>query len=340
MYKRQTRYYYDGALIIAEGIVDSSGEVTLKAQYTRGIGLVSHQDQGGNKAFYLHNGHGDVVDLRSSSGALLNKYSYDIWGNPLTTIENIENPFRYSGEMWDSTVNLQYLRARWYDPSIGRFISEDTYEGETTNSLSLNLYTYVENNPLKYIDPSGHMPTESDVNYKIEQRDEPRLLAYIGVHHVAANLFHTSIIIFVDKNSKFWNHDAFKDNYDEFFDRRYVTIGAGPGEDGGLSFLRLMSGLNRKHDRILDNKVEFLKLEITEDLIEKLLELNANYQKKVVLYNYLPVPGNFVYNNNTFQYNSNSFVHGLLRAAGYENIPTPSFTVPGWNKPVPKRYFR
>ncbi|WP_164779669.1 RHS repeat-associated core domain-containing protein, partial [Paenibacillus kobensis] len=67
----------------------------------------------------------------------------------------VENSFGYSGEMWDKTTGLQYLRARWYDPSMGRFINEDTYEGELTNPLSLNLYTYVENNPLGYTDPSG-----------------------------------------------------------------------------------------------------------------------------------------------------------------------------------------
>ncbi|OMG45274.1 hypothetical protein BK140_33195, partial [Paenibacillus macerans] len=58
--------------------------------------------------------------------------------------------------LWDDEVELQYLRARWYDPSIGRFINEDTYEGQLTDPLSLNLYTYVENNPFKYVDPSGH----------------------------------------------------------------------------------------------------------------------------------------------------------------------------------------
>ncbi|MFB5759848.1 RHS repeat-associated core domain-containing protein [Paenibacillus medicaginis] len=63
---------------------------------------------------------------------------------------------RYSGEYWDDTTGLQYLRARWYDPGVGRFMGEDTYQGEVTDPLSLNLYTYVGNNPLIYVDPSGH----------------------------------------------------------------------------------------------------------------------------------------------------------------------------------------
>ncbi|WP_332908482.1 RHS repeat-associated core domain-containing protein [Paenibacillus roseus] len=74
--------------------------------------------------------------------------------------ETVDNSFRYSGELWDRTTQLQYLRARWYDPSVGRFISKDTYEGDITNPLTLNLYTYTANNPLRYIDPSGHCFTE------------------------------------------------------------------------------------------------------------------------------------------------------------------------------------
>ncbi|MEC0084397.1 RHS repeat-associated core domain-containing protein [Paenibacillus alvei] len=80
-----------------------------------------------------------------------------MWGNPLVQEEKVPNIFRYSGEYWDAATSLQYLRARWYDPSVGRFINEDTYEGDIGSPLSLNLYTYVKNNTLKYLDPTGHI---------------------------------------------------------------------------------------------------------------------------------------------------------------------------------------
>ncbi|SCY93653.1 RHS repeat-associated core domain-containing protein [Paenibacillus polysaccharolyticus] len=101
------------------------------------------------------NGHGDVVGLVDDAGEVLNSYTYDIWGGPLTREETVPNVLRYAGEYWDDTVGLQYLRARWYDPGMARFIGEDTYEGELNDPLSLNLYSYVHNNPLKYVDPSG-----------------------------------------------------------------------------------------------------------------------------------------------------------------------------------------
>jgi RHS repeat-associated protein len=174
MYERTTdgittRYYYDGQDIIAEGTVKADKTVELKAKYLRGAdGLIARisDDTAGKVSYYHKNGHGDVLALRDRNGNLLNSYSYDIWGNPLAdkTTETVSNPFRYSGEYWDKSTSLQYLRARWYDPSMGRFISEDTYEGDFKSPISLNLYTYVENNPLKYIDPSGHKP-------QFEERD-------------------------------------------------------------------------------------------------------------------------------------------------------------------------
>ncbi|EPY14883.1 Rhs family protein [Paenibacillus alvei A6-6i-x] len=108
--------------------------------------------------YYVSNGHGDITEIRDAQGNVLNRYTYDIWGNPLVQEEQVPNIFRYSGEYWDAATNLQYLRARWYDPSIGRFVNEDTYEGEIKNPLSLNLYTYVHNNPLSNVDPTGHIP--------------------------------------------------------------------------------------------------------------------------------------------------------------------------------------
>ncbi|MGW8956698.1 RHS repeat-associated core domain-containing protein [Paenibacillus sp. NPDC055715] len=151
----QTRYYYDGDQMIAEATVEN-GTPQLKARYIWGQKLEAIQYADGTKAYPIYNGHGDIVELRDSKGNVLNTYNYDIWGNITSSQEKVYNPFRYSGELWDSTTELQYLRARWYDPDSGRFINEDTYEGKQDDPLSLNLYTYVQNNPLGFVDPSGH----------------------------------------------------------------------------------------------------------------------------------------------------------------------------------------
>ncbi|WP_374706029.1 RHS repeat-associated core domain-containing protein [Brevibacillus reuszeri] len=110
----------------------------------------------GKSGYYHYNSHGDVVAISDGNGQELNSYAYDTWGNVISKTEGMSNPYQYSGEPYDEKTGFYYLRARYYDPKVGRFISEDTYKGAVDNPLSLNRYTYVENNPLRYKDPTGH----------------------------------------------------------------------------------------------------------------------------------------------------------------------------------------
>ena len=66
------------------------------------------------------------------------------------------NAFRYCGEYYDKETATVYLRARYYNPTTGRFISRDSVTGDINDPLSLNLYTYCHNNPIFYLDPTGH----------------------------------------------------------------------------------------------------------------------------------------------------------------------------------------
>ncbi|RXZ81563.1 RHS repeat-associated core domain-containing protein [Paenibacillaceae bacterium] len=86
----------------------------------------------------------------------------DEWGKPLTPAvlelnhSGLDEVADYTGHTYDRVLGQYFAQARMYDPVNKRFISEDTYEGNIGNPLSLNWYTYVENNPLIYVDPSGH----------------------------------------------------------------------------------------------------------------------------------------------------------------------------------------
>ena len=77
---------------------------------------------------------------------MVNRYRYDAFGNILEAWERVHNRFKYAGEQYDEITGQYYLRARFYNPVIGRFTQEDVYRGD-----GLNLYTYVQNNPVKYI---------------------------------------------------------------------------------------------------------------------------------------------------------------------------------------------
>ena len=106
--------------------------------------------------YYLYNGHKDVVSLTDSEGKIIATYYYDTFGSIVDSTGEADNPIRYSGYQYDEETGLYYLNARMYDASTGRFLQEDTYTGDIKDPLSLNLYTYCQNNPLIYDDPTGH----------------------------------------------------------------------------------------------------------------------------------------------------------------------------------------
>ncbi|WP_198159900.1 RHS repeat-associated core domain-containing protein, partial [Brevibacillus parabrevis] len=152
-------YVYLNGQVIEELTQDGR----VKARNVFGNQLIWRKDYTTNQeGTYYYNSHGDVVKIKGSSGNVLNTYEYDIWGNLLAdkVKEAMPNPFAYAGEMYDKESGFYYLRARYYDPKIGRFISEDTYKGQVDNPLTLNRYTYVHNNPLRFFDPTGHTVVE------------------------------------------------------------------------------------------------------------------------------------------------------------------------------------
>ena len=83
-------------------------------------------------------------------------YRYDAYGNTTKSNNTLNNPYQYNAEYTDSSTGLQYLRARYYDSSQGRFTAKDTLLGSIEKPITRNLYTYCGNNPLNYVDPSGH----------------------------------------------------------------------------------------------------------------------------------------------------------------------------------------
>ena len=69
---------------------------------------------------------------------------------------SFENEIQYTGAIYDERTGLLYLNARFYDPSTGRFLTQDTYRGERSDADTWHLYAYCANNPINYVDPSGH----------------------------------------------------------------------------------------------------------------------------------------------------------------------------------------
>jgi RHS repeat-associated protein len=76
--------------------------------------------------------------------------------SPVDGDYTFSNEICYTGGIYDWISGQYYLNARFYDPGTGRFLSEDTYRGDVNNPNSLHLYAYCSNNPINYMDPSGH----------------------------------------------------------------------------------------------------------------------------------------------------------------------------------------
>lgn len=106
--------------------------------------------------YYTQNAHGDVVNLTDNNGAVTKTYQYDAFGVEKNIDDTDTNAFRYCGEYYDKETATIYLRARYYSPSTGRFISRDSFAGSNNDPLSLNLYTYCHNNPVSGTDSTGH----------------------------------------------------------------------------------------------------------------------------------------------------------------------------------------
>ncbi|OPX85112.1 RHS repeat-associated core domain-containing protein [Pelotomaculum sp. PtaB.Bin117] len=123
--------------------------------YTYAGRLLSRIDPAGI-AYYHQDGLGSISVITDVYGNPLNRYTYDAFGSPRSVSESVYNPFRFAGEPYDAN-GLIYLRARYYDPITGRFLSQDTFNGNLNDPLSQNRYVYCGNNPVLYVDPSGRV---------------------------------------------------------------------------------------------------------------------------------------------------------------------------------------
>lgn len=144
-----TNYLLDGDVTLVE--LDGSMTAQRTYSYWPGTDRPHAVKTAGNVYTYLYEEPGNVVALANASGTLVNTYQYDPWGVDLGTTSSVAQPFRYTGRELDSETGLYYYRARYYDPAMARFVSEDPIG----IAGGINGYAYVDNAPADLLDPTG-----------------------------------------------------------------------------------------------------------------------------------------------------------------------------------------
>ena len=139
--------YYNGELL-----AESSLEGDTISRYIPGYGVAAGWNREKNGYHYYHlDEQNSTVYITGRGGEIENQYEYDAFGVLQNSMEEFHNRILYTGQQYDQTSGQYYLRARFYNPVLGRFVQEDVYRGD-----GLNLYAYCRNNPVVYYDPSGY----------------------------------------------------------------------------------------------------------------------------------------------------------------------------------------
>ncbi len=152
-----SRYIYDEFNLIEE--IDAANAIQARYLYGPSTDEPLEMKRGTTTNYYAADVQGSIVHVTNSAGAIVEKYSYDPYGLPVIkdstgivlTASAMKNPFLYTGREWEPEMGSYYNRARYYKPSLGRFLSQDPMG----QSAGINMYAYVFNSPLGATDPLG-----------------------------------------------------------------------------------------------------------------------------------------------------------------------------------------
>ena len=123
--------------------------------YARAGTILLSQQRAGAVSFYLHDGRMSTRQLADAAGVITDGYEYDAFGNLLHKQGATPNEYLFDAQAFDPNLGFYHLRARYYDPTVGRFTATDPFPGIIFDPASLHPYTYAHSDPVNRSDPSG-----------------------------------------------------------------------------------------------------------------------------------------------------------------------------------------
>lgn len=139
-------------------LAELDAEGRLARRYLLGSSRLAQTGPDGRTVYLLEDHLGSTRCLVDAAGQVVARYSYSPFGAPRRVEGSEETAFLFAGEEWDAEAGLLYLRARYYDPEIGRFLSPDPLDGRPEDPQSFNQYAYAANDPVNRTDPTGLQP--------------------------------------------------------------------------------------------------------------------------------------------------------------------------------------
>lgn len=172
------------------------------AWYTLGDSRRISRHAANDASYYLADAQGTTKALADATGDITSRYAYSGFGELITQTGSAQNDFRYTGEQYDEDLGQYYLRARYYDPSTGRFTRMDTWPGEDEYPVTLNKYVYANADPVGFSDPSG-MWTIANVMTTLRVNGKSRGVGYAAAERQAAWLLKEIGQLAVDEGKGF-----------------------------------------------------------------------------------------------------------------------------------------
>jgi RHS repeat-associated protein/uncharacterized repeat protein (TIGR01451 family) len=154
-----THYLWDITSQYGDVVAEFDGSGAPLVEYVLAGPSLIGEVRGDNASYLLTDGQGSIRTVTNNVGTITNEYSYEAYGSLLASAGTTPNSYRYTAQQFDTETGLYSLRARYYDPSAGRFLSRDTAPFETSNPAAINRYVYAASNPITYQDPTGHTTT-------------------------------------------------------------------------------------------------------------------------------------------------------------------------------------